>query len=77
MAKKRVPKTETEAQPTGQVLQFSDFVGVPRSGAHYVGRNKVDLAEIDEATRDLHAAARTVQRLVFAARMRMGLPPLG
>ncbi len=33
-------------------------------------------AAMDDATRDLHAAADTTIKLVFLARERMGLPPL-
>lgn len=50
----------------------------------YVGRRKkkrkvepsVAVPDLDEATRDLHAVARSTMKFVYFARERLGLPPL-
>lgn len=63
-----------EAQELAQVLQFSDFANRPR------GLKKpapeVELPVLDEAMRNLHAAANAALKLIFLARHRLGLPQL-
>lgn len=63
-----------EAGELAKVLQFSDFVNRPRPPRR--STPEVELPAIDEAMRNLHAAALAAMRLVALTRDRLGLPQL-
>lgn len=62
------------ANELAQVLQFSDFANRPRPPRR--SAPEVDLPALDEAMRDLDAAANAALKLVFLTRHRLGLPQL-
>ena len=84
MAKKRASKTTGEAQTEAevladaevlaQVLQFSDYVNRPRRAKRL--DSDAAMPVLDEAMRNLHAAAHAALKLIFLARHKMGLPQL-
>jgi len=86
MAKKRVSKAKLDAQANreaealadaqvlAQVLQFSDFASRPRSPKKTYPEIPLDV--LDEAMRNLHAAAHAALKLIFLARHRLGMPQL-
>jgi len=92
MAKKKTPTTPGEAQAPqlhlvpdeaevladaaalAQVLQFSDFASRPRRPKK--PEPEVALPVLDDAMRNLHAAAHAALKLIFLARHRLGLPQL-
>ncbi len=64
------------AKPT-VVVELGKYRGKPRGRRQPENRMSVAFGEaLDDATRDLHAAASTTMKLVYLARERMGLPPL-
>jgi hypothetical protein len=59
------------------VVDIGKYRGRPRKRRPEESKMSAAFGEaLDDATRDLHAAASTTMKLVYLARERMGLPPI-
>jgi hypothetical protein len=70
---------QDEETRRSKVVEFSKYRGMKgkrRGPAWDHARAEAFASSVDDATRDLHAAASMTMKMVYLARDRMGLPPI-
>ena len=70
---------DEEKRRSSKVVDFSKYRGMQgkrRGPAWDHKRAEAFASSVDDATRDLHAAASITMKMVFLARDKMGLPPI-